>query len=524
MNAFGVAVDPERVAIYIRWSTDEQSEGTTLAVQRESCEHYLLAQGWKLREELIYIDDGCSGGSLERPGLGALRKAIRQGKVTCVVVFKLDRLSRSVIDTVNLVLQEWEGLCYIKSTREPVDTTTSAGKMFFYMLASYAEWERAVIRERTMSGKIKRAQQGKNPGYTAPYGYARGEKPGEWVINADEAAIVRRVFAEYVAGKGIHAIAEGLYKSGVKPRRSSRWHATTVAQMLGNVSYTGVLEYGRTAVAPRAVRESTGRSRISFEEPRYARIEGALPVIIPAELFERAQRVHASKAGVKGQRSLGSQFLLTGVVRCLCGGTLRGDTRSGRGRRYYRCTNTAASQPAPCRAGMISAPVLEDAVVGEIRKAFDPVQRTAFAASWEAQTLEGVRRAEAELGQVRGALGALGARRQRLDADYDCGDLPAKLYAQRVEQLADEEEKLRGSERAGLERLEQLGQARFDGAEFDALAAQVDAWENLTAEEQKQVVRFAVAACVAYKASGGTGLEVSVTIWRPVLALPVCQK
>lgn len=510
-----MTVDPDRVAIYIRWSTDEQSEGTTLAVQRESCEHYLLAQGWKLREELIYVDDGYSGGSMERPGLDALRKAIRQGKVTCVVVFKLDRLSRSVIDTVNLVLQEWEGLCYIKSTREPVDTTTSAGKMFFYMLASYAEWERSVIRERTMSGKIKRAQQGKNPGYTAPYGYARGERPGEWVINEGEAAVVQRVFAEYVAGKGIHAIAEGLYKSGVRPRRSDRWHATTIAQMLGNVSYTGVLEYGRTAVAPRAVRESTGKSRVSFEEPRYARIEGALPVIISADLFERAQRVHASKAAVRGRRSLSSDFLLSGVVRCACGGTLRGDTRSGRGHRYYRCTNAAASRPTPCKAGMISAPLLEDAVVAEIRKAFDPAQRGAFLAAWEARAREGIERAEAEAGQVRAALAALGARRQRLDGDYDAGDLPAKLYAARVERLEEEEERLRQAEREVMERLAQLRQAGVDGAEFDTLAARVDAWVHLSAEEQKQVVRFAVASCVAYRAGGGQPVELSVTIWRP---------
>jgi site-specific DNA recombinase len=515
VNAFGVAVDPERVAVYIRWSTDEQSEGTTLEVQRESCEHYLLAQGWKLREELIFVDEGYSGGTLERPGLDALRKAVRAGRVSCVVVFKLDRLSRSVIDTVNLVLQEWEGLAFVKSTREPVDTTTSAGKMFFYMLASYAEWERSVIKERTMSGKVKRAQQGKNPGFVAPYGYARGEKPGEWVVEPAEAAVVRRIFEEYVSGRGIHAIAAGLYASGVRPRRSARWHATTISQMLANVAYTGVLEYGRTTVAPKPVQEAIGKQRMTFDEPRYARVEGALPVIIPPEMFERAQRIHAGKAVVQGKRSLSADFLLTGIVRCACGGTLRGDTRAGRGRRYYRCCNTVASRPTPCKAGMISAPELEDAVVAEIRRAFDPVNRAAYVADWEAQTREAVQRAEADLAYVRTALATLCARRQRLDADYDAGDLPAKLYAQRVERLEEDEAQLKESERQALERLEELRQAAFDATEFDALAAKVDAWEHLSAEERKQVVRLAVASCVAFRQpGGGVPPEVSVTLWR----------
>jgi site-specific DNA recombinase len=518
VNAFGVAVDPERVAVYIRWSTDEQSEGTTLEVQRESCEHYLLAQGWKLREELIFVDEGFSGGTLERPGLNALRKAVRAGRVSCVVVFKLDRLSRSVIDTVNMVLQEWEGLCFVKSTREPVDTTTSAGKMFFYMLASYAEWERSVIKERTMSGKVKRAQQGKNPGFTAPYGYKRGDKPGAWLIDEDEAAVVGRVFEEYLAGKGIHAIAGGLYNAGIRPRRSTRWHATTIAQMLTNVAYTGVLEYGRTTVAPRAVQESIGKQRVTFDEPRFARVEGALPVIIPPEVFERAQRVHAGKAMVQGKRSLSSEFLLTGIVTCPCGGTLRGDTRSGRGKRYYRCCNTVSSRPTPCKSGMVLCSELEETVVAEVRRAFDPANRAAYLSDWERQTREALLRVESDLAYVRNALNSLCARRKRLDTDYDAGDLPAKLYTGRVEKLEVEEAQLRESEAGGFQRLEEIRQAKFDATEFDELAARIDAWENLSAEERKQVLRHAVGACTAFRPQGrGAPLEVSVTIRQPEL-------
>jgi site-specific DNA recombinase len=102
-------IDPDKVAIYIRWSTDDQSDGTTLEVQQEGCKHYLLSQGWVVNEDLIFVDDGWSGGNLERPAMTRMRTLVRAGKVDCVVVFKLDRLSRSVIDMVNLVLEEWDG-------------------------------------------------------------------------------------------------------------------------------------------------------------------------------------------------------------------------------------------------------------------------------------------------------------------------------------------------------------------------------------------------------------------------------
>ncbi|HWI61263.1 MAG TPA: recombinase family protein, partial [Symbiobacteriaceae bacterium] len=158
-----------KVAIYIRWSTEDQGEGTTLEVQMDACKGYILSQGWPFRDDLIFVDDGISGATLDRPALGRLRGLVREGEVDCVVVYKLDRLSRTVLDMLKLVLEEWEGCCHVKSAREPIDTLTPTGKMFFYQLMSFAEWERNVIRERTMAGRLRRAQEGKNPGLMMPY-------------------------------------------------------------------------------------------------------------------------------------------------------------------------------------------------------------------------------------------------------------------------------------------------------------------------------------------------------------------
>ncbi|HLN63516.1 MAG TPA: recombinase family protein, partial [Symbiobacteriaceae bacterium] len=207
-------VDPQKVAIYIRWSTEDQGEGTTLEVQREGCTHYVLSQGWSVRPDLVFVDDGYSGGTLDRPALNRLRRLAAAGEVDCVVVFKLDRLSRSVVDTVNLVLREWEHKCQLRSAREAIDTGSHAGRMFFYTLVSFAEWERSTIRERTFAGRVRRAQEGRNPGRTLPYGYAPGGRPGEVALVAHEAETVRRIFARYIAGASVRAIAAALNTEG----------------------------------------------------------------------------------------------------------------------------------------------------------------------------------------------------------------------------------------------------------------------------------------------------------------------
>ncbi|HYG60927.1 MAG TPA: recombinase family protein, partial [Symbiobacteriaceae bacterium] len=242
-------VDPDRVAIYIRWSTEDQAEGTTLEVQREACTHYVLSQGWRVSHDLIFIDDGCSGGTLDRPALARLRHLVKEGRIQAVVVYRLDRLSRSVVDTVNLVLQEWDGLCHVKSAREPIDTASQAGRMFFYTLVSYAEWERAAIRERTSAGRLRRAAEGRWAAGRPPFGYQL-DAEHRLALHPEEAPVVARIFREYLAGKGSPAIAFELAREGA-PFRGRIWWAGAVKRVLENPVYCGELRYGITRANPR---------------------------------------------------------------------------------------------------------------------------------------------------------------------------------------------------------------------------------------------------------------------------------
>lgn len=328
MSTVQKPINPNRVAIYIRWSTDDQSDGTTLEVQLDGCRHYLLSQGWKVNESLTFVDNGYSGGNLDRPGLDKLRKQIRQGQVDCLVVFKVDRLSRSVMDTVNLVLDEWEGRTYLKSAREPIDTTNAMGKQFFYMLVSYAEWERSVIRERTMAGRRKRAQEGYKPSAVAPYGYRHSKsKTGALEIVAEEAAVVQRIFERYNAGEGAKTVVNTLNREGISFRTGGPWNERTVLYLLSNRVYVGDMVYGRLTRNPRRGKEEGEVFWSRNDDPLVVEGSTFLPPIVSRQQFDLAQEAKLQRTTAPGKpsgRSIASPYLLTGIAKCTCGYSLFG--------------------------------------------------------------------------------------------------------------------------------------------------------------------------------------------------------
>jgi site-specific DNA recombinase len=319
-------IRPERVAIYVRWSTDDQSEGTTLDVQLEGCRHYALSQGWQPTESLTFIDDGYSGGNLMRPALTRLRGLIRAGEVDCVVVFKVDRLSRNIVDAVELVLNEWRERCFFKSAREPIDTSSDLGRVIFGILAMFADFERSQIRERTQSGKVRRIAEGKQLHGEPAFGYQPSGARGQWAERPDEAKLVRRLFRMAAGGESVAAICRQLNTEGVRTRAGGAWSLRSVLWILRNRLYIGEVVYGRTQLklsqAPGDLRKT---QRIRREEPLVATATEAAPPLVEPELFQRAQAQLDRRKTVRaehGARSLSSPYLLVGLARCRCGGTL----------------------------------------------------------------------------------------------------------------------------------------------------------------------------------------------------------
>lgn len=507
-------IRPGHVAIYIRWSTEDQSEGTTLAVQRQACHHFLLSQGWQYRDELVFVDEGYSGGSLDRPALHRLREQVQACAIDCVVVYKLDRLSRSVVDTVKLILEEWDGRCYLKSAKEMVDTTSPMGRQFFYLLVSYAEWERNIIRERTFAGKLQRAREGKNPGYSAPFGYRAGSD-GRFEVIPGQAETVRMLFRLYLEQRSISALTRIMNASGIPAPRGRGWGRSTIHRLLQNPAYSGRLVYGRQAMNPRRGKGPGEPRRLRRSEPLVVH-EAVIPPIIDCQTFAAAQRaLRARDPRRTPGRSLASQPLLTGLAACLhCGHRITGYTRGPGKPRYYRCAGQSEKGAALCPAGFVVQHDADRHISGHLLRLYTGPDSTARVQSRVQERLSTqLREARAARQEIIRRRAELLGQMERIDRDY----LAQRLSADRYQQL-----------RAGLER--SLGEAdrqmarwsrhlqdgRAGGARQQDLLRSLggaDRWSCLSRAEQKALLRELVAGVALYKDRGSGAICIEVT-WK----------
>ena len=232
----------DRAAVYVRVSTDGQSEdGGSLESQEAACRALCQARGWEVAR--LFIDAGRSGGTLEREGLGQLREAVAAGEVAVVVVYALDRLSRSQRDTLALLDEFAEAGAGLAAASQSFDTTTPTGRAMLGMLAVFAELQRAEIRERTRSALAGKAARGEATGRT-PYGLRRDgatfeRDPAAWPV-------VERILTLRADGQSTTAIASALNSENVPTPTAARgearglvvgpgrWHPATVAKLCRN--------------------------------------------------------------------------------------------------------------------------------------------------------------------------------------------------------------------------------------------------------------------------------------------------
>ncbi len=196
--AFAVST-PIRCAIYTRKSTDEglDRDFNSLDNQREAAEAYVKSQRHEGWETLLdrYDDGGFSGGNLERPALRSLLDGIEAGKIDRVVVYKIDRLSRSLLDFAKLADFFEEHRCSIVSVTQQLDTATSMGRLTLNMLLSFAQFEREMIADRTRDKISAARRRGKWTGGTPRLGYDVAPEGGRLLVNREEAEQVRAIYA-----------------------------------------------------------------------------------------------------------------------------------------------------------------------------------------------------------------------------------------------------------------------------------------------------------------------------------------
>jgi DNA invertase Pin-like site-specific DNA recombinase len=475
----------ERVAVYIRWSTEDQAAGTTLAVQREACRHFVLSQGWAWRDDLCFVDDGWSGGNLARPGMARLRNLVARGEVSCVVVYKIDRLSRNLVDAVQLVLREWDGRCHLKSVREPIDTTTDLGRMIFGILAMFADFERTAIRDRTQAGKIQRIRGGEQMHARPAFGYAADPAArGRWVAAADEAAVVRAAFELAAAGVPAGAIVRRLNAAGLRTRRGREWSLRSLLWILHNRTYVGEVVYGRTSLR---ADEDGRRVRVVNAAPAVDGPTRAAPALVSRRVFEAAQvaiAAHRTGASGAGRRAGASPHLLTGLARCVCGAAMV--HKAGGAGGYYICART--------RRGTCGERGHVPAAAAEVAVGWCLVQRLGAARVAEAEVAEALAPLRAERRAVAAALA--GTRRA-------LGKAAGGAASEVVPHAPEQKDELR---RRLAEIDLRLAAAPRELARLDAAAV----WAALSAVQRREVLRVALAGPVVLRRQRGGPIEMAL--------------
>ena len=218
------------IAIYVRVSTAEQKmHGYSVSEQIDRLTNFSKALGYDKPQ--IYNDAGYSGATLDRPALSVLINDVKARKVEKVLVYKLDRLSRSQKDTLMLIEDIFlQNGCDFVSISENFDTSTPLGRAMIGILAVFAQLEREQIKERMSMGREARAKQGKYAGsWRLPIGYDYIH--GELIPNEYEAALIRKMFEDYSGGKSSRAIAKDYNSKGLF-HKYGKWNADVIGRLL----------------------------------------------------------------------------------------------------------------------------------------------------------------------------------------------------------------------------------------------------------------------------------------------------
>lgn len=237
-NAAGHA----RVACYIRVSTLEQAnEGYSIGVQTEKLQAYCLAHGWNIVG--TYTDPGFSGSNMDRPALNRMMADIKAGHIDIVLVYKLDRLSRSQRDTLYMIEDMFlKNNADFVSMTENFDTSQPLGRAMIGILSVFAQLEREQIKERMAMGNVARAASGLwRGGSGAPIGYDYVD--GRLVVNDYEAMQVRLIFDLFLKGYTFHGIALELRNRGYTNKYGSWKNTPIISQILTNTTYIGKVRY-----------------------------------------------------------------------------------------------------------------------------------------------------------------------------------------------------------------------------------------------------------------------------------------
>ncbi|MFZ5901176.1 MAG: recombinase family protein [Bacillota bacterium] len=336
-------------AVYLRVSSEEQARhGYSLDFQAEKCRERALELG--ATGIVFYRDPGVSGALLDRPGLNALRQAVRNKEIDLVVVLDPDRFARNVAHQL-LVTEEIDRSGARLEFVNFEWRNTPEGQLFYAIRGAIAQYEKEKIRERTMAGRLQKARLGKMPHAHQPYGYDYDRSNSTLVPNPREAPVVRMIFSLFVKQQlGYSAIAARLNEQGIPTKKAApSWHRAVVRQILMNPVYTGTFwanRYDCRNLGLNKFKKPADRLRPSLRD-RQEWIPISVTPLVPNDLWEEAQA--RIKTGIqtwsKRRRRI---YLLAGLLHCAaCRSKLVGQQVYSGNRRYpyYLCSRSHEGRP-----------------------------------------------------------------------------------------------------------------------------------------------------------------------------------
>jgi site-specific DNA recombinase len=350
-----------RCAIYTRKSSAEGLDQafSSLDAQREAAAAYLASQqaaGWRLLPQR-YDDGSCTGSNLDRPALQQLLQDIATGTIDCVLVYKVDRLSRSLVDFARLMeLFARHHVAFVSVTQQ-FNTATSMGRLVLHLLLSFAQFERELIAERTRDKIAAARRKGKWAGGMPLLGYDVAPHGSQLHVNAEEAARVRAIFTLYLEYQAVRPLLRELDRRGW---RTKAWR-TRHGQARGGQPFTA-------ATLRRLLRNVIYRGQIRYHDEVHA---GEHAALVDESTWQQVQTLlqdHRPQAGLRWT----SGALLQGLLRCVACGCPMSSSQSTKGSRryrYYLCRQAQQQGWQRCPAPAVPAGPLEALVLAQVRAA-----------------------------------------------------------------------------------------------------------------------------------------------------------
>ncbi len=504
----------KKAAIYARVSSQKQKEDETIESQELVLREFGLKEGYQIPETWLFLDNGISGQSLQRPALDDLRDLIRTESVDAILIYAPDRLARNYPH--QLILLDEFRRCGVKVLfiRNVPQGDTPEAIMFTHFQGIFAEYERALILDRSRRGTIHKAKSG-DPAILPklPYGYQRIKNERQTVIEIVEtdANVVRKIFYLYVHERlSLNGICRRLSEVQIKsPKGNSYWFPATILGILKNKAYIGTAAYGKSEKYEGIdkIRHYKGLRRLKPKNPRKKTNEDSwyeinIPIIISESDFETAQE-YINKNKELALRNTKEPSLLQGLITCgECGCQFYKRMRRYKGisKNYYHCRSHSDNKIPKCSNGYIQQDELDDLVYNEIIQMLQNpfmLQEEFKRREKESGNIEEIERQEISM---RKELEKLIKERERLLDAYQSGLLDLTSLSQRAQGL----EKRRGElenekkERLNLKLMKEIGSG-WEHA-FESILERVKkSAPDLPFNEKQKLVRLIVEKIIITK-------------------------